>query len=264
MARRISVVNQKGGVGKTTTVVNIAASLALQGKRVLLIDYDPQSNASQCLGLSKEVYEYNMNPNLPLYTSVDFTEFEDEKAFKPSTLEYLPGLHVIPATRQLSYKEYQWMGDILNAPRKLLRAVQKVEANYDFILADCQPTLGILGVNAWVACPEILIPLDMAPLSLPGALELREFLAEVRDRTEPTIRVLGVVANCYIEGTQAATGILEQVRQLFGDRLFTTVIHDSQAIRMSPGIGRPIVVSEPSSRASKEYQKLTAEIMART
>lgn len=251
MSRRIAVLNQKGGVGKTTTAVNVAVSLAQRAFRVLLIDLDAQRNATQFLGLDEAASK----------TGADSLVLEG--VFAPVVDVLLPGLDVIPATNQHAALERQLFGDVVSGPKRLKRALTAVARPYDFVLTDCRPTLGMLALNAVVACPEVLIPIELAHAATMGALTLRQWLDNVRLDVEPSVRILGVLPTFADDRERTPREMLATLRTVFGSELFTTSIHTSAAIRDAAGRGRPVVLDAPLSRGAGEYQSLTQEVIAR-
>ena len=256
MARRISVVNQKGGVGKTTTAINVAAAHARRGRRVLLIDCDPQRNASQFLGLGRVVDEDGTWGTLEMVLG--------RGDFSPQRNVLLDGLDVVPATRRMVDLELELMRQVLTGPgRKLARNVAAVEAQYDFVLADCGPTIGLGTVNAMAACPEILVPVETLPGSVPGVVDLQQLMEGLRADVEPSIRLLGVVGTFFEENGRLPRNVLEDLRVSFGPRMFDTVIHKAQHVAAAAGEGRPIVLLDPGSRSAREYQSLTSEVVNR-
>lgn len=255
MARRIAIVNQKGGVGKTTTTVNLAAALALRGKKVLVVDFDPQGNASQFLGLAERIEQPG------LYSANDFAL--DKGPFTPQRNILTNGLDLIPATEDLSFLEGELLRDVIGGVRSLDAALRKVEGEYDFVLTDCPPTLGMLALNAMVACPEILIPVKLAPASVPGALRLRKHLDGLRATTESSLRILGVLGTFYTDVAKKPREILTALGDIFGPLLFNTYIHASQAVESAAESGRPIIHLEPGQRGAQQYAALTEEVIAR-
>ena len=257
MARKISIVNNKGGVGKTTTAVNLAASLAQVGKRVLLVDFDPQGSASHFVDLVQEVED-----DVNLYTSADL--LRGKAPFSPKRNQVVPGLDVLPATARLSFLEGELLGgDLKVQAKRLSEALAPLEQDYDIIIADALPHLGILAVNAIVACPEIIVPVKLDKASLPGTLRMGEYINSLHDQVNPSIRLLGVLGTFYAEAASKPREVLDDLRGLFADKLFQTIIHQGRAAADAAGVGRPIVVLKPSDRVAQEYAAFTQEVLTR-
>jgi chromosome partitioning protein len=255
MARRISVVNQKGGVAKTTTAINLAACLAGRGKRVLVVDVDPQGNAGHFLGLVERMQDPE------LYISYDFV-MSPERSFAPQRDVTVPALDVIPSNVRLAAAELPLLRDTVTGIQRLASAVRRVESDYDFIIADCPPTLGMLALNAIVACPEVLVPVKLAAATLPGLSDLKNILAVVRD-AEPTVRLMGVLGTYLAEGANGPKDALDLIREQFDGAVFDTVIHRAQGVEDACGAGIPVSVASPGSRAAAEYQQLAEEVVSR-
>jgi len=254
-ARKLSVVNQKGGVGKTTTAVNLAAVLADRGYRVLLIDYDPQGNASHFLGFVERLEES------ALYTSADFTLGRGRFA---SQVTAIAGLELLPANELLARIERTLLENVFAGSRRLATALRLVEDRYDFIIADCAPTLGMLAINAMAACPEILMPIKLAPASVMGALGLQEHVAALREHVEPRIHILGILGTVpQGDGLDDPRGADQAARDLRGAASLRTVIHASNSVERSAGKGAPIYLLEPQRREAVEYDLLAEEILER-
>lgn len=253
--RKVAVVNQKGGVGKTTTVVNLAAALAQRDLRVLVLDCDPQSNATQFLGLTSLPPSVFGSARMLLGRG---------SSFEP-TRTSLPGVDVVPATEDLAYVETELLTDPLaGGVLALSNALRDVEDQYDFILADCPPTVGLLALNAMVACPEVLIPARLSGASIAGALFLRErTIDRLRLRAAPAVRILGVLGTFYSETARSPRQVLGHLKSAFGDLVFSTVIHSAQSIDDSAALGLPIVAARPNSRGAAQYHSLTEEVICR-
>lgn len=251
MARRITVLNEKGGVGKTTTAVNLATALAQRGKRVLLLDLDAQRNASQFVGLVDPLVEGGTDALILNGT------------FAPRRGVVLPTLDVVPASIQHALVERQLFGDAISGPKKLKRALDRVADEYDFIVADCGPTLGMLALNAVLACPEVLVPIELAHAAAMGAVTLRKWLADVQLDLDPNVHIMGVLPTFADERERTPKEVLELLREAFQGLLFNTVIHTSTAIRDAVKKGVPVVLCDPRSRGAEEYQSLTQEVIDR-
>jgi chromosome partitioning protein len=253
-ARRISVVNQKGGVGKSTVAVNLAVALATRGRRVLLLDYDPQANASMFLGLTDKVEEEGT------YGTAEFTF--GRGSFAPMAVS-VPGLHVVPATQELSFADYELAAEGIEGGRRLATAVRAVEGVYDVIIADCPPTLAMLATNAIVACPEVLIPVRLAAVSMAGAKRLLSHLQRLQERQEPSIRVLGFVGTFYTDSANKPRETLDALRRAYGDAVFRTTIHRAQAVEDAGDEGLPVVRLAPKARGAEEFERLGEEVWSR-
>jgi chromosome partitioning protein len=254
-ALKFSVVNQKGGVGKTTTAVNLGAALAARGFRVLLVDYDPQGNASHFLGFVDRLDEAR------LFTSADFTLGRGSFTPLPTGL---PGLDLLPANDHLARIERTLLENVFAGSRRLAAAMRAVEHRYDFIIADCAPSLGMLAINAMVACPEVIVPIKLAPASVMGALGLQEHIAALREHVEPSIRILGILGTFHKETGSMTREVLAKLRAIFGDELlFRTLIHASDSVERAAGKGAPIYALEPRRREAIEYDLLAEEVLAR-
>lgn len=265
VARKISVVNQKGGVGKTTTVVNLAAALAQRGKRVLVVDCDPQGNTSQFLGLVDTLEAEGLygSAHLILGKSASGSGAGPE-AFAPQR-NVLPRIDVLPATEELAFVETELITDpMTGGPLALKNGLCAIEAQYDFILADCPPTVGLLALNAMVACPEVLIPVRLSGTSVKGATVLRDrTIQRLRTRVSPATRILGVLGTFYSESATTPRAVLGKLREIFGNLVFDTFVHQAQAVDDSSSRGLPIVLAQPKSRGAQQFNSLTEEVLNR-
>ena len=256
MTRTLSVVNKKGGVGKKTTAINLAAGLAVRGHRVLVVDCDSQCNATQFLGLAHLTRTQGVYGTFELVLGLgDFAPQQDVAH---------PGLDVVPATASMADLEHELLRSFLLGPtRKLSRALAPLHSRYDFIIADCGPTIGLTTVNAISACPEVIVPVETLPASLPGVVQLQQLMEGIRSEVEPRVRLLGVLCTKFEQTGRLPREIVSALRLQLGSLVFDTVIHKAQHIASGAAEGRPIVLLDPKSRGAREYTSLTEEVLAR-
>ncbi|WP_041916108.1 ParA family protein [Pseudodesulfovibrio mercurii] len=249
MARRIVIANQKGGVGKTTTAINLAASLAVMEKRVLLVDCDPQGNASSGLGF----YPGDKRENI--YT-VLFEPKNIGKAILPTGIPYLD---ILPGTQDLVGAEIELV-DKFGREFYLRELIDQADPEYDFILIDCPPSLGLLTVNALCAADELLVPLQCEYYALEGIAQLLMTYELVRKRLNPGLDILGVVLTMYDSRNRLSWQVKNEVRKAFPQHLFETIIPRNVRLSEAPSFGKPVINYDIKSRGAEAYLALAQEV----
>jgi chromosome partitioning protein len=252
-ARIIALCNQKGGVGKTTTTINLGAALAEYGRKVLVVDFDPQGAASVGLGvnpheLDRTVYNLLMDRGVTLADTVHH--------------DVQPNLDVLPANIDLSAAEVQLVGEVARES-VLARALRPAEQDYDVILIDCQPSLGLLTVNALTAAHGVLIPLECEFFALRGVALLIETVEKVRDRLNPRLQIDGILGTMHDPRTLHSREVLARVREAFGDKLLHSVIGRTVKFPDSTVAAEPITSYAPTHSGAAAYRQLARELVAR-
>lgn len=251
MSRVIAIANQKGGVGKTTTAVNIAASLAAAEKRVLLIDSDPQGNSTSGIGIDRNDIA---GTTYDLYTGRKTID----EIKRPTHFSWL---EVVPARIELVGVEVELI-QMISRERVLKRLLEKVRDKYDYILIDCPPSLGLLTVNALTAADGVLIPVQCEYYALEGLTALMNTVKLIRQDLNPGLAIEGVLLTMYDSRNNLAEQVAQEVRKYFGNKVFTTVIHRNVALSEAPSHGKPVILYDIRSRGAQSYLELAKEVIS--
>ena len=252
-ARVLAIANQKGGVGKTTTAVNLGVYLAAAGQRVLLIDVDAQANATSSLGFDKHT----------LPTSIYNTLVDGKALAEVIVPSGRAGLDLAPASVQLAGAEVELV-PLMAREHRLARALDKVRDRYDVVLIDCPPSLGLLTLNALAAADGVVIPLQSEYLALEGLMQLRQTIDLVVGHVNPRLQIFGIVLTMFDTRTNLSGQVQQEVRQHFPGELFETVIPRSVRLSEAPSFGQSIREYDPASRGARAYEQLAAEVWRRT
>jgi chromosome partitioning protein len=250
LSRVFAIANQKGGVGKTTTAINLAASLAANDFRVLVIDSDPQGNATTGLGIAKD-------PDRPSLYQVLLGDVPARDAVQATDLE---GLHLISADKNLVGADLELVG-IDNREFRLRERIADIREEYRFILIDCPPALDLLTLNALIAADSVLVPIQCEFFALEGVSELMDTIDRIRDSFDHPLQVEGILLTMYDDRTNLTRQVAADLREFFGDQVFRTIIPRSIRLAEAPSFGKSILGYDPRSRGAESYIKLAKEIL---
>ena len=249
MGKIISVANQKGGVGKTTTTVNLSTILAKKGKKVLLIDTDPQGNATSGLGVSKDV---ELSVYDILIGDTEFDETLQETAIK--------NLKVCPSNISLAGAEVQLVS-MMSREQRLKTKLDKIKDQYDYILIDCPPSLGLVTLNAFTASDSVLIPVQCEYFALEGLGQLLNTVNLVKKHLNKNLEIEGALLTMYDARTNLSNQVVKEVKKYFEDKVYKTVIPRNVRLIEAPSYGMPITVYDPRSKGAKAYEKFAKELL---
>ncbi len=251
LGRVVAIVNQKGGVGKTTTTVNLAAALAIAEHQTLVIDADPQANSTRALG-------FDIDPDRgSIYDGLNGLATLDELALD---CEDLPHLKLIPSTRDLVGAEVELV-DQASREYRLKTFVESGRSKYDHILIDCPPSLGLITLNALVAADSVLIPVQAEYLALEGISQLMDTIKQVRASLNPALAINGILMTMFDERTNLAKQVVEEVRKVFGEQVYSTVVPRNVRLSEAPSYGKPIFLYDIRSKGAEAYLELSKEFL---
>ncbi|MGA7571216.1 MAG: AAA family ATPase [Candidatus Aquilonibacter sp.] len=250
MSRIIALVNQKGGVGKSTTAVNLGAALAVEGRRVLVVDCDPQGNTTTGFGIDKHGMQRDIYNVLMQEASIDDVAVRTE----------IDTLTLVPATINLAGAEIELVS-MLSRETRLRQALQPVASRYDFVLIDCPPSLGLLTINALTAAEEAIIPVQAEYYALEGLSQLTAVVRRVREALNPSLHVSGVLVTMFDGRTRLAMEVLDELEKYFPQQMFKTQIPRNIRLSEAPSFGKPVILFDVKSRGAQAYISLAKELL---
>ena len=251
MGKAIAIFNQKGGVGKTTTNINLAACLALKGKKVLILDIDPQGNTTSGIGVSKKTLEKTV------YNILVDDEFDPREAIINTSVE---NLDLIPASVDLAGAEVELV-QIDGREKALKNGLDKIRDNYDYIFIDCPPSLGLLTINSLAAVDSVLIPIQCEFYALEGVSQLVSTIELVKKSLNTSLKVQGVILSMFDGRTNLSAQVVQEVKKYFGGKVYSTVIPRNVRLAEAPSFGLPITEYDPKSRGAEAYTEFAEEFL---
>lgn len=251
MGKAIAIFNQKGGVGKTTTNINLAACLAMKGKKILVLDIDPQGNTTSGVGISKKGLEITTHEIL-----IEDT-YDPEEAILPTGIE---NLDIMPASVQLAGAEVELI-ELSGREKRLKRAIDILKPKYDYIFIDCPPSLGILTINSLTAVDSVLIPIQCEFYALEGVSQLMSTIDIVRRNMNPDLEIQGVILSMFDGRTNLSMQVVEEVKKYFKEKVYTTVIPRNVRLAEAPSHGMPVIQYDPRSSGAIAYMEFAEEFL---
>jgi chromosome partitioning protein len=251
VGKAIAIFNQKGGVGKTTTNINLATCLALRGKKILIMDIDPQGNTTSGIGISKKHLEYT------IYSVLISEDMDPKKAIISTGIQ---NLWILPASVELAGAEIELV-ELEGRERRLKDALERIKDDYDYIFIDCPPSLGLLTINSLTAVDSVLIPIQCEFYALEGVSQLMSTIELVRQKLNPTIEVQGVILSMFDGRTNLSIQVVEEVKKYFKDKVYSTIIPRNVKLAEAPGFGLPITHYDPNSKGAEAYREFADEFL---
>lgn len=251
MGKAIAIFNQKGGVGKTTTNINLAACLALKGKKILILDIDPQGNTTSGMGISKKGLEKTM------YEVLINDKLEPKDAILKTDIK---NLDIIPASVQLAGAEIELV-QLEGREKRLKKALDKIKSQYDYIFIDCPPSLGLLTINSLTAVDSVLIPIQCEFYALEGVSQLMSTIELVKKNLNPQLEIQGVILSMFDGRTNLSIQVVEEVKKYFREKVYTTVIPRNVRLAEAPSFGLPITEYDPKSKGAEAYIEFAEEFL---
>jgi len=251
VGKAMAIFNQKGGVGKTTTNINLATCLALKGKRILIMDIDPQGNTTSGIGISKKDLEYT------LYSVLISEDLDPNEAIISTGI---PNLWILPASVELAGAEIELV-ELEGREKRLKGALEQIKDDYDYIFIDCPPSLGLLTINSLTAVDSVLIPIQCEFYALEGVSQLMSTIELVRRNLNPELEVQGVILSMFDGRTNLSIQVVEEVKKYFKDKVYSTVIPRNVKLAEAPGFGLPITYYDPHSKGAEAYREFAEEFL---